>query len=266
MNTGRRVVDELCRVVSSYLGQPGQPVELERCYDGAPVYAKGASAAVCTVKLEHGCIYHLEFVYKFWLHMLRKLRCTRTPCFVISNNGLSTTLRCFVCRPQDATAQFGRILRVDSDVYLAKNSSVVLGEDDFTKFKAGLVFSHSLNVYNSMVICRTYFTDYRQVLQFLVVTPKSHKRLRSLLDMVCCLASPAEERDPKPLPEAEDDYARTVRAPAVQIQSRTRGVAWLLPRASGVTILIAGVLRRLWPWLSVGLILLLLGCMWTRTI
>ncbi|AGY30753.1 ORF67 [Retroperitoneal fibromatosis-associated herpesvirus] len=267
MSAGRRVVDELCRVVSAYLGQPGQPVELERCYDGAPVYAKGASAAVCTVRLEHGCIYHLEFVYKFWLHILRDLRYARTPCFVISNNGLTTTLKCFVCRPQDAAAQFGHILPVDSDVHLAKNASVVLGEDDFTKFKAGLVFSHNLNVYSSMVICRTYFTDYRQVLQFLVVTPKSHKRLRSLLDTVSSLASPAADVGGDSGAAGPDGTtAAETRVPdsAADFVLGTPAVGRLLPRAAGIAGLLFGGLRRAWPWLSGGLILLLLGCVWIR--
>ncbi|AAT00114.1 JM137 [macacine gammaherpesvirus 11] len=187
MSSGKRLVDELCDVVVSYLGPSGISLDLERCQDGAPVYAKGGAVPVCTVRLQHGCVYHLEFVYKFWLHKLERLAYPFAPCFVITNNGLATTLKCFLCKPRDADAQFGKNLPINSDVYLERNSSVFLGQDDFMKFKARLVFSGDLNVYSSMVICRTYFTEHRQVLQFLVVTPKSAKRLKTLLRTVFAL-------------------------------------------------------------------------------
>ncbi|AJE29723.1 ORF67 [macacine gammaherpesvirus 12] len=187
MSFGKRLVDELCDVVVAYLGPSGISLDLERCRDGAPVYAKGGAVPVCTVRLQHGCVYHLEFVYKFWLHKLERLAYPFAPCFVISNNGLATTLKCFLCKPRDTDAAFGKNLPINSDVYLEKNSSVSLGQDDFMKFKARLVFAGDLNVYSSMVICRTYFTEHRQVLQFLVVTPKSAKRLKTLLRTVFAL-------------------------------------------------------------------------------
>lgn len=265
---GKRVVDELCRVVSSYLGQSGQSLDLERCIDGAPVYAKGGATAICTVRMQHGCVYHLEFVYKFWAHLLEEMHYPFSPCFVISNNGLSTTLKCFLCRPSDAVSQFGHVLPVESDVYLAKNTSVVLGQDDFTKFKASLVFSKNLGVYNSMVICRTYFTDYRQVLQFLVVTPKSHKRLKSLLETVYCLAAPVADSAAQG-GAGFPTNGRDARACTSDVTSvywagqggRTARILgafqWSLGRA-------VALVRRSWPWISAGIAFLCLGLVWMR--
>ncbi|ATA58298.1 nuclear egress membrane protein [Eptesicus fuscus gammaherpesvirus] len=185
MNNARRLIDELCHIVTSFICHPGIRVEIEKCPTGPHVFAKGGTQAICTVKLEHAQIYNIEFVYRYWTHKLETVRYPFSPCFIISNNGLATTLKCFLCAPQDvaAVACAGR-QPMDSDVPLPKNASVVICQDDFVKFKTQLLFSKDLNIFNSMVVCRTYLTNQRQTLQFLVVKPKSQKRVSTILRMI----------------------------------------------------------------------------------
>lgn len=73
---------------------------------------------------------------------------------------------------------------MEPDVYLYKNSSVIISEDDFVKFKTNMVFNKDLSIFNSMVICRTYLTEHRQALQFLVVKPKTTRRINNILEGV----------------------------------------------------------------------------------
>ncbi|AIU39592.1 nuclear egress membrane protein [Equid gammaherpesvirus 5] len=184
MSGSKKLVAELCQVVRSFICQPGVTVDLWQCSVGPHVFAKGSTQPICIVKLVHGHIYNLEFVYRYWCHLLEAAKFPYSPVFIISNNGLASTLKCFLCEPMDLQSQFGRCLCVDTDVYLPKNSSVVLSQDDFTKFKTNLVFSKDLNVFNSMVVCRTYLTDSRQALQFLVVKAKNPKRVSAILGMI----------------------------------------------------------------------------------
>ncbi|UTM05549.1 nuclear egress membrane protein [Equid gammaherpesvirus 2] len=184
MNGSKRLVAQLCQVVRSFICQPGTAVDLWQCAAGPHVFAKGSTQPICIVKLVHGQIYNLEFVYKYWCHILQSEKFPYSPVFIISNNGLAITLKCFLCEPMDLHSQFGRCLSMDTDVYLPKNTSVVLSQDDFTKFKTNLVFSKDLNVFNSMVVCRTYLTDFRQALQFLVVKAKNPKRVTAILGTI----------------------------------------------------------------------------------
>lgn len=184
MNSGKKLVAQLCQVVKSFLCQPGIAIDLWQCSTGPHVFSKGSTQPICIVRLVHGQIYHLEFVYKYWCHLLKSEKLPFSPVFIISNNGLAVTLKCFLCEPKDIQSQFGKTLFVDSDVYLGKNTCVVLSQDDFTKFKTNLVFSKDLSVYNSMVVCRTYLTDFRQALQFLVVKAKNPKRVTLILGMI----------------------------------------------------------------------------------
>lgn len=183
-NNSKILVDELCQVITSFLCQPGTAIDISKCQVGPHVFAKGGTQPVCTVKLTHGQIYNLEFVYRFWMHKLCALKYPFSPFFVITNNGLSTTLKCFLCEPRDAVLQFGQCFKIDFDVYLYKNSSVILSQDDFMKFKTNLLFAKDLDIFNSMVVCRTYLTDHRQALQFLVVKPKNYRRVYNLLNMI----------------------------------------------------------------------------------
>nr|BEG23062.1 nuclear egress membrane protein [Macronycteris gammaherpesvirus 1] len=184
MKSGKRLVDELCNVVRSFLCQPGTGIDLWQCSAGPHVFAKGSTQPICIVKLVHEQTYYLEFVYKYWCHLLKAEKFPFSPVFIICNNGLAVTLKCFLCEPRDTQPQFGQCLRMDSDVYLAKNAYVVLSQDDFTKFKTNLVFSKDLSVYNSMVVCRTYLTDFRQAIQFLVVKARNPKRVSVILGMI----------------------------------------------------------------------------------
>lgn len=180
----RQLIDELCQIVQSFLCQDGEHVDIERCVAGPHVFAKGGTQAVCTIKLTHGTTYNIEFVYKYWEFKLTSLKFPYSPCFIISNNGLASTLKCFLCEPRDVRAQFGTCHTIDSDVYLEKNTSIILSQDDFVKFKTNLVFTKDLDIFNSMVVCRTYLTDNRQALQFLVLKPKDTKRVTSILGML----------------------------------------------------------------------------------
>lgn len=184
MSVGKKLVDELCQVVENFLCQPGTVIDLERCSGGPHVFSKGDSQAICTVKLKHGNIYNLEFVYKFWAHKLQSCKYPLCPFFIISNNGLAVTLKCFICEPRDAAHQFGECLSVSSDVNLHKNASVLLRQDDFIRFKTPLVFAKDLDIISSMVVCRTYLTDHRKSLQFLVVRAKNPRRISNILDMI----------------------------------------------------------------------------------
>lgn len=181
MTREQRLVEELCQIVASFLCPEGQPPDLERALAGPHLFAKGGTQPVCTVRLVHGATYHLEFVYRFWAHRLSALHFPFSPCFVISNNGLAATLKCFVCEPRDAHARFAHTRVIDSDVPLERNASLILGQDDFVKFKTNLVFSRDLDIFNSMVVCRTYLTEHRQALQFLVVKPRNQRRVASIL-------------------------------------------------------------------------------------
>ncbi|BBB06520.1 nuclear egress membrane protein [Rhinolophus gammaherpesvirus 1] len=183
-NSGRKLVAQLCQVVKSFLCQAGTVVDMWQCSVGPHVFSKGSTQPICIVKLVHGQIYNLEFVYRYWCHILKSERFPFSPVFIISNNGLAVTLKCFLCEPKEIRSQFGQSLDIDSDVYLSKNTCVVLSQDDFTKFKTNLVFSKDLSVYNSMVVCRTYLTDFRQALQFLVVKAKNPKRVSVILGMI----------------------------------------------------------------------------------
>lgn len=184
MNNGKKLVDELCNIVTSFLCSPGTVIDWQKCPIGPHVFAKGGTQSICTVKLAHGQTYNLEFVYRFWAHKLTTLNYPFSPFFIISHNGLSTTLKCFICEPRDIESQFGHRLGMDSDVYLHKNSSVVISQDDFVKFKTNLVFSKDIDIFNSMVVCRTYLTEHRQTLQFLVVKPKNPRRVFGILDTI----------------------------------------------------------------------------------
>nr|CAC84364.1 hypothetical protein [Saimiriine gammaherpesvirus 2] len=187
MNSTRLVYD-LCDIVNLYLCQPGVQIDVDRCASGPHVFTKGGTEAICTVKLSHGLVYNIEFVYKFWAHKLESVKYPFSPCFIISNNGLATTLKCFLSRPRNVN-HFGHVLNIDSDVYLTKNTSVILSQDDFVKFKTNLVFSKDLDVFHSMVVFRTYLIEHRQALQFLVVKPRSSKRVNSILSSVAKTAS-----------------------------------------------------------------------------
>ncbi|ALE14782.1 ORF67 [Felid gammaherpesvirus 1] len=184
MNSGKRLLSELCQVVTSFLCQPGVTIDISSCRVGQHIFSKGVTQPICTVKLEHGHIYNVEFVYRYWYHILRSQKYPLSPVFIISNNGLTVTLKCFVCEPRDIYSQFGNCQNIDFDVYLPKNSNVILSQDDFLKFKTNLVFSKDLNVYNSMVVCRTYLTENRQALQFLVVKPNNPKRVSAILHAI----------------------------------------------------------------------------------
>ncbi|AAC95592.1 orf 67 [Ateline gammaherpesvirus 3] len=183
-----RLVYELCDIVNLYLCQPGVQIDVDRCPGGPHVFTKGGSEAICTVKLSHGLVYNIEFVYKFWAHKLESMRYPFSPCFIISNNGLATTLKCFLSKPRNAN-HFGQVLGIESDVYLTKNTSVILSQDDFVKFKTNLVFSKDLDIFHSMVVFRTYLIEHRQTLQFLVVKPRNSKKVNSLLSSVARTAN-----------------------------------------------------------------------------
>nr|AIA82812.1 tegument protein [Bovine gammaherpesvirus 4]QJC19194.1 tegument protein [Bovine gammaherpesvirus 4]WEM32528.1 tegument protein [Bovine gammaherpesvirus 4] len=184
MNCVRRLVHELCDIIYTFICQDGTNPDMERCPGGVYVLSKGCTQPICTVKLEHGQIYNIEFVYKFWMYKLACLRYPFNPCFIISNNGLATTLKCFLCEPRHLKSQFGECLSIESDVYLKKNSSVFMSQDDFIKFKTNLVFTKDLGIFNSLVVCRTYLTEHRQALQFLVVQARSVKRVNNILGTV----------------------------------------------------------------------------------
>lgn len=144
-----RLLDELNNVIVSFLCDSGS-LEVERC-SGAHVFSRGSSQPLCTVKLRHGQIYHLEFVYKFLAFKLKNCNYPSSPVFVISNNGLATTLRCFLHEPSGLrSGQSGPCLGLSTDVDLPKNSIIMLGQDDFIKFKSPLVFPAELDLLKSI--------------------------------------------------------------------------------------------------------------------
>ncbi|ARW78129.1 nuclear egress membrane protein [Common bottlenose dolphin gammaherpesvirus 1 strain Sarasota] len=199
---GRKLVEELCQTVHSFLCQPGAVIDLEKCPIGHHVFSKGDSSAICTVRLKHGAIYNVEFLYKFWAHKLQGYKYPFCPCFIISNNGLATTLKCFLCEPRDISTQFGTCLPMAPDVTLRRNESILLRQDDFIKFKTPLVFAKDLDIVNSMVVCRTYLTDYKHSLQFLVVKAKNQRRVSNILNMIADANQPAHPTCPEGLVSA----------------------------------------------------------------
>ncbi|UNP64453.1 nuclear egress membrane protein [Saguinine gammaherpesvirus 1] len=184
MSSSKRLLDELCSIVSTFLGSSNTSLTLDRFPQGPHLFVKGGTQAICTVKLDHGQSYNIEFVYRFWSHKLQEINYPFSPCFIISNNGLATTLKCFLSEPRDINGQYGKRVQMEPDVYLNKNSSVIISEDDFVKFKTNMVFNKDLSIFNSMVICRTYLTEHRQALQFLVVKPKTTRRINNILEGV----------------------------------------------------------------------------------
>lgn len=182
--TPQALLDELCNIVSSFICQPGVQAEIERNVYGQHVFTKGGSQAVCTVKLAHGQVYNMEFVYRFWVYKLQSLKFPFSPVFVIHNNGLALTLKCFMSEPRDSSVWGNYRISMNSDVDLTRNSSVIITHEDFIKFKSAMVYNRDLDVYSSMVVCRTFITDRRQALQFLVVKPKNNQRIRVLLDSI----------------------------------------------------------------------------------
>nr|WOZ69512.1 ORF67 terminase complex component [Ovine gammaherpesvirus 2] len=184
MASGKRLIDQLCQVISAFLCPSANSPDIEKCSVGPHIFSRGSSQAICTVKLVHGEIYHLEFVYRYWGHILEKYNYPFSPMFIICNNGLAVTLKCYICEPRDLATQYGQTTPMASDVNLQRNSYVVLCQDDFIKFKTPLVFAKDLDITNSMVVCRTYLTSNRQSLQFLVVKSKNPRRLGNVLDMI----------------------------------------------------------------------------------
>nr|QRE02548.1 Egress of capsids from nucleus [Otarine gammaherpesvirus 4] len=185
------LVNELCYIVRAFLGQSGVAIDFEQGPLGPHVFTKGDSQAICTVKLQHGQLYNIEFVYRFWAHRLSTYHYPFFPCFIINNNGLATTLKCFLSEPRDVHACFGMFLPMALDVNLTKNASILLRQDDFIKFKTPLVFTKDLSILNSMVVCRAHLSDNRHALQFLVVRPRSQHRVSSLLDAIANAAGVA---------------------------------------------------------------------------
>nr|AWG90564.1 BFRF1 [human gammaherpesvirus 4] len=178
-----RLLDELNNVIVSFLCDSGS-LEVERC-SGAHVFSRGSSQPLCTVKLRHGQIYHLEFVYKFLAFKLKNCNYPSSPVFVISNNGLATTLRCFLHEPSGLrSGQSGPCLGLSTDVDLPKNSIIMLGQDDFIKFKSPLVFPAELDLLKSMVVCRAYITEHRTTMQFLVFQAANAQKASRVMDMI----------------------------------------------------------------------------------
>ncbi|AMA67424.1 nuclear egress membrane protein [Vespertilionid gammaherpesvirus 1] len=212
MNGGKKLVGQLCQVVKSFLCQPGTAVEIIQCVVGPHVFAKGSSQPICTIKMIHGQIYNLEFVYKYWCHILRTERFLFSPVFIISNNGLAVTLKCFLCEPREIQGQFGQRMNIESDVNLYKNASIVLSQDDFMKFKTNVVFAKDLNVCSSMVVCRTYLTETRQTLQFLVVKAKNPKRISAILQTMMATLGYDKHRSDEDLCKFDKD-SHTKRQP-----------------------------------------------------
>lgn len=192
----RELLDELCGIVSTFICQPGVQLDLEKNISAQQIFTKGGSQSVCTVKLVHGQTYNVEFVYKFWAFKLQAQQFPFCPLFVITNNGLALTLKCYLSEPRDSPVANGQSLKMNSDVDLGRNSSVVIGQDDFVKFKSTMVYNRDLDIFNSMVVFRTYITDRRQSLQFLIVKPKNSQRVENILNSIAnCAANSPEYAD-----------------------------------------------------------------------
>ena len=172
-------------IVTAYLCQNNHHLDVDCCTTISHIFAKGTTQALCTVRISHGRLYNLEFVLKFWLYKLSSLSQPFSPVFIITNNGLSITLKCFVCAPRDLRTQFGRQIPMEADVNLCKNSSVVLTAEDFVKFKSNMVFSSDMDIFAAMVVCRAYVTATKQNLQFLVVKPQNPRRVFKMLHNLC---------------------------------------------------------------------------------
>lgn len=209
MASGKRLTDQLCQVITSFLCPSINVADVERCAVGPHIFSRGSTQAICTVKLIHGQIYNLEFVYKYWVHILESYKYPSSPMFIICNNGLACTLKCYICEPRDFSSQYSQTLPISSDVNLQRNSSVVLCQEDFLKFKTPLVFAKDLDIIHSMVVCRTYLTNSRQSLQFLVVKSRNPRRLCSVLEMIektierCGLSADTTQLMRRPLRSSE---------------------------------------------------------------
>ncbi|ACY41137.1 nuclear egress type 2 membrane protein [Wood mouse herpesvirus] len=184
MANQKKLIDELCGIVTSFLCPQGMVPEIEKCSTKLTHFSKGGTKPVCTVRLQHGHTYHIEFVYKFWQHILGQLRLPLQPCFILTNNGLATTLKCFMSPPRDIDFQYGNRVNMACDVNLEKNSCVIIEDEDFLRFKSYHVFPKDVPIYNSMVVCRTYITDMRNAVQFFVVKPGNRKKIVHMLESI----------------------------------------------------------------------------------
>lgn len=175
-------VSELNNIIASFLCG-GDHVDMESCVN-TYVYSKTGFQPVCTVKLQHGKIYHLEFVYRFLIYKMKCYDQHASLYFIISNNGIASTLKIFLREPvgelNDAKLQFP----MKTDVMLSKNASIIISQDDFIKFKSPLVPVQDLNLFSSLVVCRAYLTDKTTNMQFLIFQPGNGEKMSYLLKMI----------------------------------------------------------------------------------
>ncbi|AAC58114.1 tegument protein [Alcelaphine gammaherpesvirus 1] len=263
MASGKKLIDQLCSVVSSFLCPSISSLDIDRCAVGPHIFSRGSSQAICTVKLLHGEVYNLEFVYRYWAHILEKYNFPFSPTFIICNNGLAVTLKCYVSEPRDLSSRYGQATSMALDVNLQRNSFVVLSQDDFIKFKTPLVFAKDLDITNSMVVCRTYLTSSRNSLQFLVVKSKNPRRLENVLDMIKRAVEatgsnlPATREKPLPLEQTEQlestlpssGHLRVLQSTSLTGRCPSWGAACallLLSLAVGLMAILAAKLMQ-WP-------------------
>lgn len=180
MNTN--FVCELNNIISSFLCG-GDAVDMEK-YMGTYAYSKGGFQPICTVKLHHGKIYHLEFVYKFLAYKLKAHSYQSSLFFIISNNGIASTLKIFLREPVGELSESKMRLCMRTDVMLPRNAIIVICQDDFLKFKSPLVPVQDINLFNSLVVCRAYLTDKSSNMQFLIFQPGNSKKISYLLKMI----------------------------------------------------------------------------------
>ncbi|AAN64282.1 ORF61 [callitrichine gammaherpesvirus 3] len=187
---GQKFIDDLNNIIVSFLGD-SETLEVERCTD-MHALSKGSSHPICVVKLRHGKIYHLEFVYKFLAFKLRCEKYPSSPVFVISNNGMAATLKCFLGEPSGLREQQGgtSLVKLATDVDLPKNYMIVIGQDDFIKFKSPFVFARDLHTLRSMVVCRAYLTEQRTTIQFLVLQSGNEHKTSGVLDIIRKMGRP----------------------------------------------------------------------------
>lgn len=180
--TAFNLISELNSIISSFLCG-GEHVEMEK-YMGSYIHSKGGFQPVCIVKLQHGKIYHLEFVYKFLTYKLKANFHHSSLYFIISNNGIASTLKIFLREPVGELGETKFQLPMKTDVMLPRNASIVISQDDFIKFKSPLLPPHDINLFRSLVVCRAYLTDKSSNMQFLIFQPGSCEKLSYLLKMI----------------------------------------------------------------------------------
>ncbi|AZB49166.1 BFRF1 [Vombatid gammaherpesvirus 1] len=174
------LVKDLTDIIRTFLPRQGTPLDMESTSD-THIFSRGDAKALCTVKLHTHGMYNIEFVFQYWLTKLKEHKSSLYPVFMISNNGVSTTLKGFLTETPDHTNDFGSCLAVCPNVELEKNGSVIISKGSFRAFKQTELYSSDLTIFQTITVLRAHITDRRTSLQFIIMRAEDSSRISDLI-------------------------------------------------------------------------------------